>query len=283
MVDVGTGLTSLGSAEVSKDLILKILGPTAEYIGEGVQVWTARRVANVQRMLKFAYERLGARIDEGGTVPPRVLKAVLEEAQVAQDELMAEYLGGVLASSRSEVARDDRAAATAATIGRLSTYAVRAHYVMYAAARPLFRGVDFRSGNERRNAPVFVAVQDFSVAMGFSPEEDAEFNDIFAELMLSLTREDLVQEQWAIGDIEGLGGLANVAVPAPGIVYRLSNPGIILFCAAHGLRLDAVGRYAGSQAFPQVSGVQIPQTTLAQTLPPFPVPDHPPGASRITD
>jgi hypothetical protein len=188
MVDVGTGLTILGSAEVSKDLILKILGPTAEYIGEGVQAWTARRVINVQRVLMKAGERLGSRLDEPGSVPPRVLKAVLEEAQVAEDELMAEYLGGVLASSRSEVGRDDRAAA--ATIGRLSTYALRAHYVFYfyAAARPLFGGVDFRSGDERRSAPAFISVSDFEAAMEFSTDEDAEFNDIFAEVMLTLIR-----------------------------------------------------------------------------------------------
>jgi len=95
MVDVGVGLAALGTAEVSKDVLSKMLGPTAAYIGEGVKGWTERRTHNVQRVFAKATARLGDEIDRPGSIPPRVLKAVLDEAQVTDDELMADSLGGI--------------------------------------------------------------------------------------------------------------------------------------------------------------------------------------------
>src|SRR6185437_1579732 len=48
MVDVGTGLAALGGAELSKEMLAKLLGPTADYVGVGVQAWTEKRLANVR-------------------------------------------------------------------------------------------------------------------------------------------------------------------------------------------------------------------------------------------
>jgi hypothetical protein len=268
-VDVGVGLTVLGSAEVSKDAIVRILGPTADYIGEGVRGWTERRVGNVQRVFKKAHDKLGSELDRPGAVPPRVLKAVLEEAQFAEDELVAEYLGGVLASSRSEVGRDDRSAASAATVGRLSTYAIRTHFVFYAAARPLFTGVDFRSGIGN-SAAVFVGAAPYCEAMDFSEQEETAFNDLIAETMLSLSREDLIEPQWTVGDPEGLRRLAYVDAPETGIVFRLSKHGIVLFCTAQGVRDNVMDYYVASPGSRAVAGIQLPEALIVRELPPFP-------------
>lgn len=93
MVDPAT-IALLGPAY----LVGKILGPTADYIGEGVREWTQRRTENVKRVFLRAGDKLGDELEQPGAVPPRVLKAVLDEAQFADDELMADYLGGVLAT-----------------------------------------------------------------------------------------------------------------------------------------------------------------------------------------
>lgn len=63
-----------------------------------------------------------------GAVPPKVLKGIIGEAPFCDDELSAEYFGGVLASSRTGVSRNDRGAAFAALVGRLSAYEIRAHF-----------------------------------------------------------------------------------------------------------------------------------------------------------
>lgn len=43
----GTGLTILGTAVGSAKLVEKLLGPTADYLGEGLRQWTEKRVENV--------------------------------------------------------------------------------------------------------------------------------------------------------------------------------------------------------------------------------------------
>src|SRR5215475_2235072 len=128
--DIGTGLAILGTAEVSKDAIQRILAPSADYIGAGVLQGTKATV-NVARVLAAAARRLGSRLNQPGSVPPRVLKNVLDDAPWIDDELMAEYQGGLLASSFGENGRDDRAVALQAVLRRLSTYALRTHYVCY--------------------------------------------------------------------------------------------------------------------------------------------------------
>jgi hypothetical protein len=57
-------------------------------------------------------------------VSPRVL-GFLVQASLCEDELFAEYYGGVLASARGPSGRDDRGASMMSLIGRLSTYQVR--------------------------------------------------------------------------------------------------------------------------------------------------------------
>lgn len=84
-MDAGTGLTVLGSAIGSAKLLEKMLGPTADYIGEGVKSWTEKRVANVQRIFNIAARRLGTKIESDGAVPPRVLKGILDEGSFCDD------------------------------------------------------------------------------------------------------------------------------------------------------------------------------------------------------
>jgi hypothetical protein len=275
MVDVGTGLTILGSAQVSKDLIARIRGPTADYLGDGIRDWSERGVANVQLVFEKAGEKLGPELSRSGAVPPRVLKAILEESQFAEDELMAEYLGGVLASARSEVGRDDRAAMLAATIGRLSTYAVRTHYLFYAAARPLFDGVDLRSSNDRREQPVFVAMTAYVEAMQLSEEEEAAFNDILSDTLFALTREDLLGPEWMVGDLAGLRG-EGFDVQEDGIVFRLNNPGVILFCNAYGIRNDTLGRYPRTEGLPRLADLDVPNAQVVRQSMLGPLPAPPP-------
>lgn len=126
------GLIALGT---SAPLALKILGPTADYLGDGLQSWTERRVQNVRRIFEIAGRRLGdENLSRDGTVSPRILKAVLDEGSYWDDELGAEYFGGILASSRNEIGRDDRGATLAALVGRLrpincvvTTCSIRVH------------------------------------------------------------------------------------------------------------------------------------------------------------
>ena len=74
-MEVGTGLVLLGGA----GLVGKILGPTADYIGDGIKAWTQKRVHNFQNIFNKAARKLGDKIGEGGQVPPKVLKHILDD------------------------------------------------------------------------------------------------------------------------------------------------------------------------------------------------------------
>lgn len=191
-MDLGTGLTILGSAIGGAKLVEKVLGPTADYIGIGLRNWAEKRVQNAGRIFVKAAEKLGDKIDEPGTVPPRVLKEVLDEGSYCDDELAAEYFGGVLASSRSDINRDDRAASYLKLTSELSAYQIRFHYISYTAWRTLFVGSELRPtfGEDLSKMWLFLPNSFLKVTMDFTAGERAW--DILMHCTSGLKRHDLI-------------------------------------------------------------------------------------------
>jgi hypothetical protein len=216
------------------------LGPTADYLGDELQHWTARRVENVQRIFSKAEKRLGAAaIDEPGGVPPRVLKEILDEGSYWDDELGAEYFGGILASSRTQDARDDRGAALAALVSRLSTYQLRCHYLFYSGAQRLMAGksLNLSLDNERADhANIFMSWDAWLVGMDLEDETNYDrWIGIFEHCVLGLIREGLIEESYKSGSRKHLEQIEMRVFPAGGVIFRLSMLGVELFTAAHGL------------------------------------------------
>lgn len=191
-------LVALGT---SAPLVLKVLGPTADYVGSELQGWTRRRIQNVQRIFERAEQRLGEKLDEPGAVPPRVLREMLEQGSYWDDELGAHYFGGLLASSRSQDSLDDRAAALAALVGRLSVYQVRTHYVLYVNAHRLLRdsGITLTINTEvAQKGQVFVPFSAWVAAVRPAEDEseDLDWNSIIQHAFAGLQREGLVHEDF---------------------------------------------------------------------------------------
>lgn len=232
-MEPATGLTILGTAVGSAKVIEKILGPTADYIGAGVRNWTERRTANVANVFRKAANCLGDRIERPGSVPPKVLKNVLEEAAFSEDELTAEYFGGVLASSRSEVSRDDRGAAFAALVGRLTSYQIRAHYFFYTVLQQVYAGSGATLGGHeaRRNCELFVPMQSYATAMEFSEKEDLW--TILSHTIWGLIREGLLLNEFEMGNLEHIRSHYPGA-DQPGILLIPSFLGAELYLWAHG-------------------------------------------------
>lgn len=193
-MDPGTGLTVLGSAIGGAKVVEKLLGPTADYVGIGLRDWAEKRVQNAGRIFEKATEKLGAKIDEPGAVPPRVLKEILNEGSYCDDELTAEYFGGVLASSRSGIDRDDRAASYLKLTSELSAYQVRFHYVTYTTLRMLFSGSGLRPtfGDDLEKMWLFLPQSFLLPAMDFTRGEPA--GDILMHCTSGLSRHDLLNE-----------------------------------------------------------------------------------------
>jgi len=212
---------------------VKILGPTAEYLGGGLANWTERAVKNTGRVFEKAARKLGRQINQPGAVPPKVLKGILEEAPFCDDELGAEYFGGVLASSRSEVERDDRGAAFLALIGRLSSYQIRSHYFFYSVVRALYEGMaeNLATLDGRQKLKTFVPMQSYALAMEFSGSENLD--TILSHVMFGLSREALIEPEFFCGDAK-LMMTQHAGIRVPGIMFSPSALGVELFLWAHG-------------------------------------------------
>jgi hypothetical protein len=233
-MDPATGLTVLGAAVGSRELLGKMLGPTADYLGGGLRDWTEKAFKNLGRILGRARARLGASIDDSGAVPPRVLKEILAEGPFCEDELSAEYFGGVLASSRSDTARDDRGARFAAFVGRLSTYQVRAHYFFYQHLKRLFDGsvVTVTTDEGREALQLFVPLDAFAAGMEMSEKESFEI--VCAHSVVGLHSESLIGDTYNFGPVENLRMAGYVDAPEAGIIVQPSIIGAELFLWAHG-------------------------------------------------
>lgn len=230
-MDPATAIALFGSAQ----LAVKVLGPTADYLGEGIKDWTELRVQNVRRIFEKAESRIGVNADPGQPVPPKVLKHVIDEGSFSDDVLTAEYLGGVLASSKSGISRDDRGASFAALVTRLSTYQIRTHYILYRVARTLLLGSqeNFGLGSTRvEHGRFFLPMETYEQAMNY--EEGENPGAIIQHAIWGLAKDDLIGQSFiSAGNKDHLARLVP-GVPGPGILFELTAYGMELFVWANG-------------------------------------------------
>jgi hypothetical protein len=125
-----------------RTLLAGVLGSTAGAVGAALPSYTEYRLRNVERIAECADAKSGP-LDKGAIVNLRVAHVVLEDGSYCDDELMASYLGGLLAGSRTLQGRDDRAVAWSRVVTGLSSLQIRAHYLLYRewAARLRIIGV----------------------------------------------------------------------------------------------------------------------------------------------
>ena len=196
MVEPTTALGGGLAILASKDLLNKLLGPTADYLGEGLKDLVAKSKANVAAIFSKATARLGDKLDQPGTVNPRVLKQVLDEGRFCEDELAAEYYGGILASARTESGRDDRGATYASLIRQLSTYQIRLHYLCYYCVRRLWLGKEFAAqvGYDSENLAVVISSGLYLSAMEHAETEDPK--TVYAHSLIGLDGHRLIRPRF---------------------------------------------------------------------------------------
>jgi hypothetical protein len=228
---IGAGLAILGAREI----IQKILGPTADYIGQELRNYTEKGAKNLKNIFTKAEEKLGPDIERPGKVPPKVLKGILTEGYYCEDQIGAEYFGGVLASSRSEVGRDDRGTYFISLLGRMSTYQIRAHYIFYSTFRRVYQGVDKNLGlsEEREKMKIFIPIKSFFAGMIFTSGEDT--SSIIPHIMNGLCKEELIGDTWISASRSLIKEKFGIDVNLDGILFVPSAIGCELFIWAYGL------------------------------------------------
>ena len=228
------GLGAL-AAYLGKDGLEKLLGPTADYLGSGLKDFTQKRVEAVGRIFASAQGKLGAKADTPGEVPPKVLKSVINEGSYASDPLAVEYFGGILASARTEGGRDDRSARLAKIVDSLSTYQLRAHFLIYATVRRLFTGKNLLFNMDGRpKMQFFVSFDGFASSMAFDARELQQFGQLLNHILFGLHGDNLIEGQFQYGNKEHMIKLF-AAAPDGGIVCQPSALGGELFLSAFGM------------------------------------------------
>ena len=123
---------SAEAAKVGGRLWMLLLGPSAKVVGDD---WAERLKQRALQQLLRKTQKRAEGIDDPGFTTPRLAAATFEAAQYADDEIVAEYLSGVLSSSRAPDGGNDEGLPWSAVIARLSTRQLRLHYLVYATAR----------------------------------------------------------------------------------------------------------------------------------------------------
>ncbi len=108
-------------------MVHKILGPVSEEIGEDLR--RAYKTGR-EKIVVSAYRKL-ENPEDGKRVNLRVANDVLWNGGPTDDEVCAEYFGGILASCRSEDGKDDSAIQFSSVIKSLSSSQLCLHYVIY--------------------------------------------------------------------------------------------------------------------------------------------------------
>ena len=244
MDDPGTILTTAAvTAYLAKDGVEKLLGPSCEYFGQKTKSLIERCDINLGNVIRNAINKVGDKINEPGSVNPRVLKLVSDEARFIENGLAVEYFGGVLASSRSSTYSDDTALLFLSAIKSMSTLELRAHYLIYMAIKSAYEinreYINISSQKTLDNMYVRIPFTLFKEKMEFGDMDDSHV--ITLHIIESLKRIGIVSNssQYRFG--ANLQDISHSTLSISPTIY-----GINLLFWAYGIRHEIPNRYLSS-------------------------------------
>jgi hypothetical protein len=272
MAEVGTGLTALAIALGGKELFVKMLGPTAEYLGEQGKDYSQKKIENLSKIFTSAKKYLGPKLEEENSgIPPRVFKEVIDNGSFCEDEICAEYYGGVLASSRSGVPRDDRAIVMLDLIKSLSTYQTRAHYIFYQILRTIFLGSSNEINSEPSSFTLYIPSQVFFDA--FLLEEGEDYDAICRHSIVGLGNKGLIKDDFLGGSKDFLSARypkSSENFNSDGFIITPTIMGVQLFLWANALSKENENNFISNDLnIKQLSNVSILDGSISLKPPKF--------------
>ena len=230
---VGTGLTLWAS----KDMLGKVLGPTADYLGGGLKSTVEKCNVNVGRVFRRAAEKLGPRLEKPGAVNPRVLRHVYEDGRFAEDDVVVEYYGGLLAGSKTSDGKSDQALPYLAAVQRMSVYELRLHFVFYYELLRVHKacGVNLANGNQVRDLSMVMPHEMFLAALDIAPTDEKaqiDYWPILSHAVVGLHQEGLI-DNYTYGTLDD-EAKEFPGAPTNGILLTPSFLGAELFAWAIG-------------------------------------------------
>jgi hypothetical protein len=230
MVDIGTGLAIIGG----KDLLFKILGLTADYVGNETKNLVEKSCKNIKLIFIRAVNVLGSKIDSPGQVSPRILKRIFDDGAFCEDELTLEYFGGVLASSRNNNSRDDRGLTFVSLLESMSSYQIRTHYIFHTILRKKYAGVDINFEDNRwiQKMQVFVPFDEFLNSIDLDLPDRSRRDTILPHIFWGLRRLNLISD-FGYGNTDTVR-MRYLVADGPGFVILPTEFGIEFYMWANG-------------------------------------------------
>ncbi len=229
-----TLIVAAGGAVASKEVISKLLGPTAEYLGESTRDLIKKAAGNVTRIFRVSCDKLKGDLAKPGQVHPRVMRGVVDEGRFVEDVFSAEYFGGVLASARTKDGKDDSAVPFVALVKSLSSFQIRLHFIVYSLVARHLATVDATEPHGFLNGlELFIPGDEVLAAMGIhGPEGESH-------LLLAVTgliENGLLSRDYyfRFGDLRK--GRFATKTNGDGVIVLPNERGASLFMRALGLR-----------------------------------------------
>lgn len=260
-VATATDAAASEAAKVAGNLFTRLLGPLTDEIGSD---FAARyRGWNTRRVVERASAK--AQLETEGAISMRVAAAVFESAQWAEEEFVTEYLSGVLAAARTPSGKNDGAVAWAALISRMPTTAIKLHYALYMAYRPLVVGLKPSSMNVLTDESYFLSsVTMEAVFLGSVEGQELQ------EAIQVLTAEGLIDLRGA-GSADYLTTQFKRHFPQDGLVVRATPRGmsLILQVLGHPSLPESIVRpeLAFDAVALEVRSSEIPAAIWVRSLP----------------
>lgn len=263
-------------------LLARVLGPAADEIGEGLRRYTNLRMQNVGRIVNKADRKRG-RVESDGQVPPRVAHRLLDEGSYCDDELMAEYLGGVLAASKTPDGRDDRAVVWSSLVASMSTLQIRAHFLLYREWAAVLRGrTDINLGKVDASRETRLHVELASFLRGLVQEDGIDYLEALSHSIMGLRRLDLLGNDYGWGKRESMVQSGFTGPYEIALNVTLSQQGLELYGWAQGVSGLSYQDFAtraevfGEEDLPRLASVAFP------LLPERPQEEEAPEAAPLT-
>jgi hypothetical protein len=178
-----------GAVETSKHLLVRLLGPPADVYGD---FFAERASARVERRRKRLAERALAKAqDKSGAVNARVAVRIIQDASMTDNEILVEYLSGVLASSRTPDGQDDSGISWSSLLSTMSSVQIRAHFLLYREWAELLHehGIDLSRDWARRNVSLWVEYGEFERALNI-----VRASSLLQHALTGLARNGLIED-----------------------------------------------------------------------------------------
>jgi hypothetical protein len=200
----------------------KVFGPALTEIGEDLK----KLYAKGRDKLVAAALRKVENPEDGKQANLRVTRDVLWNGAFTEDEVCAEYFGGILAASRSEDGKDDSAIQFVDVIKSLSAKQLRLHYVIYHSLNSLLVAaktpVNVAQGTELSPKSLWFSALDLTHRLGLRIDTDLNI----------LHRQGLISEYKT--DVHKLDETRVL----PYAMVRPTTFGVLLYASAHYKQAD---------------------------------------------